>query len=144
MLPVFKRSNAYVPATGSFWSDDFLNRFLGDDVEWSLNPAVNIAESDNDFSIELAAPGLNREDLKINVENRVLEISAEKKTSSESNKGKVLRREFNYSSFRRAFSLPDSVDADKINASHKDGVLTVTLPKREEAKVKPARNIDIS
>jgi HSP20 family protein len=144
MLPVFKRSTSYVPATGSFWADDFLNRFLGEDVEWSLNPAVNIAESDNDFSVELAAPGLERDDLKIHVENRVLEISAEKKTSTETNKNKVLRREFNYSSFRRSFTLPESVDSDKISATHKNGVLTVTLPKREEAKVKPARTIDIS
>ncbi|HPM92242.1 MAG TPA: Hsp20/alpha crystallin family protein [Bacteroidales bacterium] len=107
-------------------------------------PAVNIIESKDDYRIEVAAPGLDKADFRINIENNILTISAEKEEKQEEKDEKVMRREFNYSSFSRSFTLPDSMDTEKISARHKDGVLNVILPKKEEAKEKPARTIKIS
>lgn len=109
-------------------------------------PAVNVLESENDFKIELAAPGLKKEDFKVNVHENVLTISAEQKTESEENKdnGKYTRKEFNYSSFKRSFTLPKTVDGDKIVASYNEGVLGLSLPKKEEAKPKEPRLIEIA
>ncbi|MEO1653238.1 MAG: Hsp20/alpha crystallin family protein [Bacteroidota bacterium] len=118
-----------------FFNDD-LNTFVGRDFTHHV-PAVNIKENDESFGIELAAPGLNKEDFKVNVENNVLTISAEKK---EEKTDKYNRREFAYSSFKRAFRLPKLVDGEKIKAEYKDGVLNISLPKKEEAKPK---NIEI-
>jgi HSP20 family protein len=107
-------------------------------------PAVNIIESKDDFRIEVAAPGLDKADFRINIENHVLTISAEKEEKQEAKEEHFMRREFNYSTFSRSFTLPDSMDTEKINAKHKDGVLNVIIPKKEEAKEKPARTINIS
>jgi HSP20 family protein len=109
-------------------------------------PAVNILESDNDFQVEVAAPGMNKKDFKIDLDNNVLTISSEKEEKKEEKdkKGNYTKKEFSYTSFERSFTLPDSIDQDKIAASYKDGVLRITLPKREEAKVKPAKTISIS
>lgn len=109
-------------------------------------PAVNVLESENEFKIELAAPGLKKEDFKINVHENTLTISAEQKTGSEENKdnGKYTRKEFNYSSFKRSFTLPKTVDGDKIVASYNEGVLGLSLPKKEEAKPKEPRAIEIA
>lgn len=109
-------------------------------------PAVNVLEDENSFKIELAAPGLKKEDFKINVHENVLTISAEQKTESEENKndGKYTRKEFNYSSFKRSFTLPKTVDGDKIVASYNEGVLGLSLPKKEEAKPKEPRSIEVA
>ena len=137
-----KRHSNYLPTLVSdFWGEDLFPAF---EQEWSLTPAVNIIEGDLEFKVELAAPGLNKEDFKVHVEKNILEISAEKKEAKESGSKKYLRKEFNYSEFKRTFSLPDSVDADKIKASHKDGILTVEIPKRDETKVNPKKQISIS
>ncbi len=109
-------------------------------------PAVNVLEDENSFKIELAAPGLKKEDFKINVHENVLTISAEQKTESEESKsnGKYTRKEFNYSSFKRSFTLPKTVDGEKIVASYNDGVLGLELPKKEEAKPKEPRLIEVA
>jgi HSP20 family protein len=107
-------------------------------------PAVNITEGKEDYKIEVAAPGLGKEDFKISLDNNVLNISSEKEVKNESKDENVLRREFSYSSFSRSFSLPDSVNGDKIKANHNDGILSIVIPKRDEAKVKPVRDIKIS
>ncbi len=130
---------------------DLMNEFLGNDFlpmncnTFSGNnaPAVNIIEYDDDFSIEVSAPGLDKEDFKISFENNVLNISSEKEEEKEEKKEKYMRREFFSKSFKRSFSLPKTVDVEKINASHKNGVLNILLPKKEEEKVKPSRLIDI-
>ncbi len=109
-------------------------------------PAVNIQESDENFIVEVAAPGKLREDFKIELENDVLTISSEnKKEIKEGEKAKkYTRKEFSYSTFKRAFSLPDSVDNGKISATYNNGVLEISLPKKEEAKVQPKRLIEIA
>jgi len=104
-------------------------------------PAANISESEESFELELAIPGLRKEEVKINIENNLLSISSEKQKESEVN---YSRREFVYKSFNRSFSLPKSVDVDKIKAKHENGVLSISLPKKEEAKVKLSREIKIS
>lgn len=108
-------------------------------------PAVNIRENDDNFVVELAAPGKTREDFKIELDNDMLTISSEvKEQETSGNVGKFTRKEFNYSSFKRAFSLPESVDTEKISATYENGVLVIGLPKREEAKVQPKRLIEIA
>ena len=108
-------------------------------------PAVNIAEDDDSFTLEVAAPGKTRKDFNLELDNGVLTISSEEKKEEEKkdNNGRFTRREFSYSSFKRAFTLPDSVDEEKIAANYKDGVLKVSLPKREDAKVQARRMIEI-
>lgn len=143
MLPMIRNS---------FFMPDLIDEFFGRNLQDSLEnrfqtnvPAVNIVESDDKFLLEVAAPGLKKEDFRIDIEQNKLTISSEKKHESErSDGGKYCRKEFVYSSFRRAFSLPESVDSDKIIASHSDGILSVSIPKREEAKVKPPRTVKIS
>jgi HSP20 family protein len=107
-------------------------------------PAVNITEGKEDYRIDVAAPGLKKEDFKISLDNNVLSISSEKEYKNETRDENLLRREFSYSSFSRSFTLPESVNGDKIKATHNDGILSIVVPKREEAKVKPVRDIKIS
>ena len=109
-------------------------------------PAVNIREDEDGFAVSVAAPGKKKEDFNIELENDVLTISSEEKKEKESSdkEGRFTRKEFSYSNFKRAFSLPESVDSNQISASYEDGVLQITLPKREEAKVQPKRLIEIS
>lgn len=113
----------------SFFNDSFLS-----DRAISRVPAVNIAETENDYHIELAAPGLKKEDFKINLDKNILSISAEKKEENTENNKKYNRREYSYSSFVRSFTLPESADNGKIEAEYTDGVLKINVAKREEAK----------
>jgi len=133
-----------------------LNDFLMDDwLDSSMRnwrsagatlPAVNVKETNDDFIIEVAAPGMSRDNFKVELDNSILTISSDVENNSESpdKNGQYNRREFNYQSFQRSFSLPENkVDGGKISAKYKDGILHVTVPKREEAKIKPARQITI-
>jgi len=108
-------------------------------------PAVNISENEEAFHLEVAAPGKTKKDFNLELDNGVLTISSEDKREEEKkdNNGRFTRREFSYSSFKRAFTLPESVDSEKISAQYKDGVLKIDLPKREEAKVQAKKMIDI-
>jgi HSP20 family protein len=138
-----KRHSNHLPTLVSdFWGEDMFPQF--EQQNWNLTPAVNIVEDDHLFKVEVAAPGLGKENFKVHVEKNILEISSEKKEEEETKNGKYLRREFSYSEFRRTFSLPSYVDPEKINATHKDGVLTVEIPKKDEAKVNPRKQIEIS
>ncbi|WP_341226398.1 Hsp20/alpha crystallin family protein [uncultured Arcticibacterium sp.] len=103
-------------------------------------PSANVLESDEAFKLELAVPGFKKEDFKINVDGKNLKISTVKKEESKEN---YVRREFSFSSFERFFYLPKSVDVDKIEASYEDGILSLTLPKKEEAKPKEPRFISV-
>ena len=127
---------------------DFFNDFLNSDTSnkevFNYVPAVNIAERPNDFTIEVAAPGIGKEDFKVSVETGVLTIAGEKKEEKKEEGTKFTRKEFSYTTFKRSFSLPEHVNADNIAASHKDGVLTLVLPKREEARTKAAKEIKVS
>ncbi|MEI7830320.1 MAG: Hsp20/alpha crystallin family protein [Prolixibacteraceae bacterium] len=112
--------------------------------EDSTLPAVNISEDENRIQIEVAAPGMKKEDFKIDLEHNLLTVSAE--ISSENNESgeRYSRKEFSYRSFRRQFNIPvETIDGEQIQAAYKDGILMVTLPKREELKPKPARAIEI-
>jgi HSP20 family protein len=108
-------------------------------------PAVNIKETDSSYVVELAAPGKKKEDFNIELEDNVLTISSEARSEKEEkdNQGKYTRREFSYSSFKRAFTLPETVNDHEINAGYENGVLHITLPKIEEALPKPKRMIEI-
>jgi len=110
-------------------------------------PAVNILENDETFLVEVAAPGKDREDFKIELDNDILTISSmskEEHKKEEKMAEKYTRKEFSYKTFKRAFSLPESVDSGKISASYTNGVLEINLPKKEEAKVQPKRLIEIA
>jgi HSP20 family protein len=106
-------------------------------------PPVNIRETDMTFEVELSAPGKAKEDFNIELDNDMLTISSEQKSENTSEDGKFTRREFSHSSFRRSFTLPETVKEDEIKASYENGILKITLPKREEALPKPKRMIDI-
>mgnify|MGYP002777938441 FL=1 len=123
----------------------FSDRYFGNNV-FASTPAVNVVENKDGFRIEVAAPGMKKEDFKINLNNNHLVISAQKQeeAAEDNQEQKYARREFSYSSFQRTFTLPQSVDGEKVEASYTDGILHVNLPKREEAKVKPAREISIA
>jgi HSP20 family protein len=112
----------------------------------STLPAVNIKENANEFSIEVAAPGMKKDNFTVDYENGRLTISSEFKNEKETKEGEtVTRREFSYQSFQRSFTVTeDVVNADKISARYNDGILHITLPKREEVKPKPAKQIKIS
>ncbi len=132
--------------------DDFFNR---DFFNWGLSnfsdtnttiPSVNIKETKDDFEVEVAAPGLNKKDFKIQLDGNMLTISSEKSNQREENNEdeKYSRKEFSYQSFQRTFTLPkDVVDADKIEAKYENGLLHLVIPKKEEAKQKPPKQIQI-
>jgi HSP20 family protein len=146
-MTLLKRSNTYLP---TFW-DNFFSRELSDwgNTNFSSTdttlPAVNVKETEDAFEIEVAAPGMKKNDFKVSLENNLLTISSEKQEErKEEEKGRFTRREFSYQSFQRSFTVPESVvDGDKINAKYCDGILCISLPKREEVKPKPAREISI-
>lgn len=123
-----------------FFGKEALNEFFAPAYAGSV-PAVNVVESKEGFRIEVAAPGLQKADFKLNLEKNQLTISAQKEEDSNE---KYSRREFKYSSFQRTFTLPNSVDGEKIVAAYADGILKVELPKREEAIEKPLREIEIA
>ena len=106
-------------------------------------PPVNIRETETTYEVELSAPGKSKEDFNIELDENVLTISSEQKNESKTEDGRFTRKEFSYSSFRRAFTLPETVNEDEIRASYDNGILRISLPKREEALPKPKRSIDI-
>ncbi|MDU8887042.1 Hsp20/alpha crystallin family protein [Yeosuana sp. MJ-SS3] len=131
------------------WFDDILGKSFGNEFMSNFNtgitlPAVNVIDSANEFVVEMAVPGLKKTDFEISIDNHVLAIGVEKKMENNEELENYTRREFGYSSFKRTFAIPESVDVDKISASYNDGIMKVLLPKREEAKKKPLRNIKIS
>lgn len=97
-------------------------------------PAVNVTENGNHYTVSLAAPGLKKDDFKIDVEGNMLTISSEKEEKKEQKDEKYTRKEYSYSSFSRSFTIPDDVKGDAIDAHYENGVLNVILPRKEEAK----------
>ncbi|MCI0708511.1 MAG: Hsp20/alpha crystallin family protein [Ignavibacteriae bacterium] len=128
--------------TDSLLDTVFNNFFRGDvldDGTFGLShwtPAVDITEKENEYLVNVELPGINKDDVKIMVENNVLTIRGERKQDQETKQDGYRRVERSYGAFQRSFKLPNTVKAEKIDASYKDGVLTVTLPKAEEAKPK--------
>jgi HSP20 family protein len=141
MLPLItKRSFRpyYVP---NFLDDEFFPVLSN---RSSAIPSVNIKENDKNFVLELAVPGIDKSNLKIDVNEDVLSISSENKRETEENKDGYNRKEFSFSSFCRSFYIPENVNRDKIEAAYKDGVLSVVLPKQEVEKNKIVKQITIS
>lgn len=133
----------YVPA---YWDDFFNDRFFNqlNTVTGSSNtPAVNVSEDEKGFTVEVAAPGIDRNDFTLEVDNDILTISTKQKESAEEKSPNYLRREFNYQMFRRSFRLPETVDQDQIRATHESGILKVTLPKKEEEVQLSPRQITV-
>ncbi len=143
MLPTMRTRTTWPGLFDEFLNRDLLPRIFDAESRHSL-PAVNIIEGRDDYRIEVAAPGLNKEDFKVSLENNVLTVSSEKEEKQEEKDEKVMCREFSYYSFRRSFTLPMTVNSEKIRATHKDGILQVIIPKKEESKEKPSREIKIS
>jgi HSP20 family protein len=128
----------YMP---NFFDDDFLPVLSR---STSSVPAVNVREDDKNYILEVAIPGIDKKDLKIDVNEDVLTISSENKSESEESKDGYKRKEFSYSAFSRSFYVPENVNREEIEANYKDGILTVALPKQEEEKNKITRKIEIS
>lgn len=140
MLPTITR-RTFSPFLSNLFDDDF---FPVVNNRTSSMPAVNIKENEKSFILELAVPGMDKKDLKIDINEDVLTISSESKNESEEEKDGYKRKEFSYSSFCRSFYIPENVGKEKIGANYKDGILIVELPKMEEEKNKITRQIKIS
>ena len=173
MNALIRNNQQYPSLINSFFSKDLMDELFTPTFN-GMAPAVNVREDEDGYYIEVAAPGMSKSDFKLNLDHNRLTISAEKREESEfekyqgqsegqegepkpeggdenrneqkqnRKKGKYTRREFSYSCFQRTFTLPTTVNGEKINATYSDGVLEVELPKREETKVKPSRTIEIS
>ena len=136
-MTLVKFNNGQKNAVNPWFSDVFdslINDSRLNDRFVNKTPAVNIAETENEFHIELAVPGLKKEDFKISIDKNVLSVSAEKKTENVDESKKYSKREYSYSSFVRSFTLPESADQAKIDAQYNDGVLSLSVAKKEEAK----------
>ncbi|HEX2920686.1 MAG TPA: Hsp20/alpha crystallin family protein [Bacteroidales bacterium] len=130
MLPSITRRN-FRPFFPSLFDDDF---FTASTSRPSSLPAVNIREDDKNYFLELAVPGIDKKDLKIDIDEDVLTISSEKQNENEEKTEGYTRKEFSYTSFVRSFYIPENVNKENINANYKEGILTVSFPKEEEVK----------
>lgn len=144
-MTLIKRNDAsFLP---NLWEDFFDNDWSGGIMPRRNSgtlPAVNVKDEADHIALEMAAPGMKKEDFKVDLDHNVLTISSEQKEEHEDKEHSAYtRREFNYQSFSRSFTLPDSVKTDKISAKYNDGVLHIHIPKKDEAKAQPARQIEI-
>lgn len=143
MLPIItKRSYRPMFLPGLFNEDFFRSPSAANEAS-SSKPAVNIREGEKSYTLELAVPGINKKDLKIEVNDDILNISMERSEENNEEESGYRRKEFNYSSFCRSFYLPEDTNRDKIEASYKDGVLSVELQKSGE-QAKLSRVVKIS
>jgi HSP20 family protein len=136
-----KRNNSLLPGFSDVFDSIFNDTFLNDRMVARV-PAANISETAENYHIELAAPGLKKEDFKLNIDRNVLSISVEQVSESNNEKKSYSKREYSYSSFVRSFTLPESADDSRIEATYTDGVLKVDIAKKEEAK-SVSRQIEI-
>lgn len=151
-MKLIRRNNNLFPEFPSVF-DSFLGRDLFDYENGTVNapgtnvPAVNVKETEDGFDVEVAAPGFNKKDFQIEVNNNLMTISSTKEVSNEEKgeNGRYTRKEFSYTSFKRSFTLPENVvNTEKIEARYDNGILRVSVPKREEAKPRPIRQIAIA
>ncbi len=144
-MSLIKFSNTYPGLFDRFFDNeifDWSNRNFS--TTNTTLPSVNIKSTPDGFEVELAAPGLEKKDFKIELNNNLLTISSEKKIENEVNEGEQFtRREFSYQSFSRSFTLPNTANGEKVAAKYENGILRIMIPKKEEAKPKPARVIEI-
>lgn len=140
-----RRTDNWLPSVfDDMFKTDWLESNSNTNTIGTSIPAVNVKETDEEFLVEVAAPGMKKEDFEIELNNKILTISSVVKEEQESKNENYTRREFSYNSFKRSFNLPDSIDNSKIEANYADGVLKIELPKREEDKIKPKRLIEIA
>jgi HSP20 family protein len=125
-------SPRFTDVLDTFFNDQYYNAALA-----AKAPAVNIIESENGFDIELAVPGLKKEDFKINIEKNLLTVSAEVKKEGAAVAKNYSKKEFSFNSFSRSFTLPETVDQNNIEAAYTDGILKLSIAKKEEAKLQP-------
>ena len=133
-----------VPSVFSDFFSDFMNDELANKNVFKSVPSVNISENPSAYIVELAVPGMQKNEFKIEVENNTISISGEKKAESKDENSRFTRKEFSYTSFTRTFTMPDHVASDAISAEYVNGILKLTLPKKEEAKAKPVREVVVS
>ena len=138
-----KKNYPFLP-TVSDWFDDFFQKDLDVFSKFkSTVPSVNVKEVDKFYIIELAAPGLTKADFDINIDNNIITISSGSEQKEEDTNENYTKREFCYSAFKRAFTLPDTANPEDIDAKYENGILEITITKKEEAQVKPKRKINI-
>lgn len=140
MLPIMNRNQWLPEVFNDFFNTDFMPKAS------ATAPAINVMESDKDYTVELAAPGLKKEDFKVNINNDgnlVIKMEQKNEQKEEDKNRHYLRREFSYSKYEQTLILPDDVEKDQIAARVDNGVLTIDLPKIAAAQKKPARQIDI-
>lgn len=149
MRHLVRRRNHALPTFAKV-VNDFFNDDFGKNLDESLSiwngtqPAVNVKEDTDGFSLSVAAPGYAKEDIEVKVDDNILTVSSEKKEENTEKEGeKFTRREFKYAAFKRTFTLPETVDATNISANYENGILHINIPKKEEAKPLPARTIEI-
>jgi HSP20 family protein len=144
MLPAMIKRKSYYPTWNDhIFGNDLFSKFFSDGADYSV-PAVNIRETDNSYQIEMAVPGIAKDDLNIKLENDILTIASERKQENDKNSDGYMRREFAYHTFSRSFELPEMVNTEKIKATHTDGVLTIELPKVKEETANKSKTIKIS
>ncbi len=144
-MSLVKRTNRLPFPFDEFLTTDWLGGIAETNKINRNVPAVNIRETDSGFTLDLAAPGLVKENFNIELDNDVLTISSQVSSEKEDNSdNKYTRKEFSYSTFKRTFTVPETVNGNEIEASYNSGILSITLPKKEEAKVPPKRLIDIA
>ena len=141
VLPSLRNDLSDIFDVDRFFSRPFFESPILDGNRFSRMPATNIRESDDEYCVELAAPGMKKKDFQIELDNGVLEIQVEKEEQKEEDLREYTRREYDYSAFYRSFNLPDTVNAEKIKAEYEDGVLQIHLPKVPEARRKPVKEI---
>jgi HSP20 family protein len=141
MLPTITRRSYKPFLWSSLFDDDFFPVVSGRSTSM---PAVNIREDEKRFTLDLAVPGIDKKDLKIEINEDVITISSEQKMEKEENRDDFKRKEFSYTAFCRSFYLPENVNKEKIEANYKDGILSVVLPKDQEEKAKLSREVKIS
>jgi HSP20 family protein len=145
-MNAMKYRNLMVPtiATKTFFDDAFARNLYHDrPMKRSFGPFVNIKETNEKFVIDVAAPGLDKADFKLEILGEALMISSEKKTENVAEQEKVTRREFNYAGFSRSFALPETVDSDLITAFYEHGILSVALPKKQDVTKNKARLVQV-
>ncbi len=135
-----KTQNNWLP---SLIDEMFNNDFNGGSTVRTSQPAVNISESEDKFALEMSIPGFKKEDVSIEVDKDILTIYSEVEEKSEERTEQFTRKEFSKTSFKRSFNLPETVDQDQIDAQYQDGILNITLPKKEEALPQPKRMISL-
>ncbi len=141
----FKNDRLNTPSLFSSFMDDFFQMDLPAMPRVSAGiPPVNVKETAEAFQLELAVPGLYKDNVEINLDGNLLTISGKHEEKTTDEKDKYTRREYNLNSFSRTFTLPENIDSEKINADLKDGILLVNLPKKEEAKQKGPKSIKVS